>query len=258
MRGGRRATKASRLVRDRPAFHTTPRTDLIPDHDEAREQPHRIRSDPPTTYPIPGRSPRRLQGASTHWLEIVYDDDGKPVIDEPNQTIVTRAREKSTDASSTPPGWDEAGVWDAHGWVQPPLIPLSGTASPAAARPSATPPRRARVSRRHAPRATAPVPEGVHVAPADNPHPTPTFAPPAPSECATTSSPSLNGGPNLRTPSNGAKPQRRTDPTPTQRHRPRRRRRQRHRPHHQRTSHPRHAESRQHRPVLHPHSPRRS
>jgi len=29
---------------------------------------------------------------------------------------VTRAREKSTDA--TPPGWDEeAGVWDAHGWV---------------------------------------------------------------------------------------------------------------------------------------------
>ena len=56
-----------------------------------------------------------LGALHVHWLEIVYDD-GKPVIDEPNQTIVTRAREKSTDA--TPPGWDEeAGVWDAHGWV---------------------------------------------------------------------------------------------------------------------------------------------
>ena len=56
-----------------------------------------------------------LGALHAHWLEIVYDD-GKPVIDEPNQTIGTRAREKSTDA--TPPGWDEdAGVWDAHGWV---------------------------------------------------------------------------------------------------------------------------------------------
>ena len=56
-----------------------------------------------------------LGALHVHWLEIVYDD-GKPVIDEPNQTIVTRAREKSTDA--TPPGWDEdAGAWDAHGWV---------------------------------------------------------------------------------------------------------------------------------------------
>ena len=57
-----------------------------------------------------------LGALHVHWLEFVKDDDCKPVIDEPNLTIVTRAREKSTDA--TPPGWDEeAGVWDAHGWV---------------------------------------------------------------------------------------------------------------------------------------------
>ena len=56
-----------------------------------------------------------LGALHVHWLEIVYDD-GKPVIDEPNLTIVTRAREKSIDA--TPPGWDEdAGAWDAHGCV---------------------------------------------------------------------------------------------------------------------------------------------
>ena len=51
-----------------------------------------------------------------HWLEVVVDDDGNLVVDEPGQTIVTRAREKSIDV--TPPGWDEgAGAWDAHGWV---------------------------------------------------------------------------------------------------------------------------------------------
>lgn len=57
-----------------------------------------------------------LGALHVHWLEFVYDDDGEPVIDEPNLTIVTRAREKSIDV--TPPGWDEdAGAWDAHGWV---------------------------------------------------------------------------------------------------------------------------------------------
>ena len=57
-----------------------------------------------------------LGALHVHWLEFVKDDDGKIVIDEPNLTIVTRAREKSIDA--TPPGWDEdAGAWDAHGWV---------------------------------------------------------------------------------------------------------------------------------------------
>ena len=55
-------------------------------------------------------------GNYVHWLEFVYDDDGNLVIDDPTDCIVTRAREKSTDA--TPPGWDEeAGAWDAHGWV---------------------------------------------------------------------------------------------------------------------------------------------
>ena len=60
---------------------------------------------------------RDSRGAlQVHWLEIVYDDDGNLVIDDPTDCIVTRAREKSTDA--TPPGWDEdAGAWDAHGWV---------------------------------------------------------------------------------------------------------------------------------------------
>ena len=57
-----------------------------------------------------------LGALHVHWLEFVYDDNGKRVIDEPNLTIVTRAREKSIDA--TPPGWGEdAGAWDARGWV---------------------------------------------------------------------------------------------------------------------------------------------
>ena len=57
-----------------------------------------------------------LGALHVHWLEFVYDDDGNLVIDDPTDCIVTRAREKSTDA--TPPGWDEeAGAWDAHGWV---------------------------------------------------------------------------------------------------------------------------------------------
>lgn len=57
-----------------------------------------------------------LGGLHVHWLEIVYDDNGKCVIDKPNLTIVTRAREKSIDV--TPPGWDEGvGAWDAHGWI---------------------------------------------------------------------------------------------------------------------------------------------
>lgn len=58
-----------------------------------------------------------LGALHVHWLEVVVDDDeGNLVIDEPTDCIVTRAREKSTDA--TPPGWDEeAGAWDAHGWV---------------------------------------------------------------------------------------------------------------------------------------------
>ena len=57
-----------------------------------------------------------LGALHVHWLEFVYDDEGNLVIDEPTDCIVTRAREKSTDA--TPPGWDEdAGAWDAHGWV---------------------------------------------------------------------------------------------------------------------------------------------
>ena len=57
-----------------------------------------------------------LGALHVHWLEFVYDDEGNLVIDDPTDCIVTRAREKSTDA--TPPGWDEeAGAWDAHGWV---------------------------------------------------------------------------------------------------------------------------------------------
>ena len=66
-------------------------------------------------------SPATVSARSTHWLEIVHDD-GKPVIDEPNQTIVTRAREKSTDA--TPPGWDEEARRLGRARMGlPPLIP---------------------------------------------------------------------------------------------------------------------------------------
>lgn len=62
-----------------------------------------------------------LGALHVHWLEFVKDDDGKPVIDEPNLTIVTRAREKSTDA--TPPGWtDGTDPWDAWAWIHLPVI----------------------------------------------------------------------------------------------------------------------------------------
>ena len=57
-----------------------------------------------------------LGALHVHWLEFVTDDDGQLVIDETAQSLVTRARDKSIDA--TPPGWDEdAGAWGAHGWV---------------------------------------------------------------------------------------------------------------------------------------------
>ena len=57
-----------------------------------------------------------LGALHAHWLEIVRDDDGELLIDEPDWSFVTRACEKPIHA--TPPGWDEsAGTWDAHGWV---------------------------------------------------------------------------------------------------------------------------------------------